>query len=190
MAGHWAAFARRVAGGEVEVYNEFSLQHEFGIHLRCQLPSVLKVQFERPVGFFQTDPNAYPKKEIDIAIYTPDRSRRLAVELKCPRNGQYPEQMLEACRDVAFLERLVAGGFEAGMFVILSSDALFWSGSLRDGIYRYFRAGVPIHGAIRKPTGAGSDEILLEGTYQVEWADVGREMRAASVVVGAAERDV
>ena len=38
----------------VEIYNEFSLQHEMGIYLRSVL-SDYKVQFERNVSFFTTD---------------------------------------------------------------------------------------------------------------------------------------
>ena len=48
-----AGFFRLVASGTVEIYNEFSLQHELGIHLRSSISSTYKVQFERPVGFFR-----------------------------------------------------------------------------------------------------------------------------------------
>ena len=51
----------------VEIYNEFSLQHEMGIYLRSVL-SDYKVQFERNVSFFTTD-NETIKKEIDISIF-------------------------------------------------------------------------------------------------------------------------
>jgi hypothetical protein len=44
-------FFSRVAAGELEIYNEFSLQHEFGIFLRSVLLGY-RVEFERPVGFY------------------------------------------------------------------------------------------------------------------------------------------
>ena len=68
-----------VATGKVEVYNEFSLQHELGIYLRDQLKknpeyqnyNGYKVQFERNTKYFgfdlkklQRQPNEEePKKE-------------------------------------------------------------------------------------------------------------------------------
>lgn len=44
-------FARTVTSGAIEIYNEFSLQHELGIFLRMELPG-RKVQFERNVSHF------------------------------------------------------------------------------------------------------------------------------------------
>ena len=45
------SFMSLVASGEVEVYNEFSLQHELGIFLRAKLTGY-KVQFERNTKYF------------------------------------------------------------------------------------------------------------------------------------------
>ena len=44
-------FMDMVEIGEIEVYNEFSLQHELGIYLRNRLEDY-KVQFERNTKFF------------------------------------------------------------------------------------------------------------------------------------------
>jgi len=46
------SFFSGVAKGTVEVYNEFSLQHEFGLYLRTIFGTTFKIQFERPVPFF------------------------------------------------------------------------------------------------------------------------------------------
>jgi hypothetical protein len=51
--------------------------------------------------------------------------------LKFPRNGQYPEQMLNACKDVAFLEQLVERGFDGGLFVMAADDRLFYAKTYR-----------------------------------------------------------
>lgn len=48
-----ADFAQAVGRGEIEIYNEFSLQHELGIFLRASLPGC-KVQFERNVSHFNS----------------------------------------------------------------------------------------------------------------------------------------
>jgi hypothetical protein len=69
------------------------------------------------------------KKEIDISVLPLDSSERVAIELKFPRNGQYPEQMFKCCQDIRFLEQLVDAGLAAGMFVMVVSDPLFYSGS-------------------------------------------------------------
>jgi len=162
-------FFALVARGVVEIYNEFSLQHELGIHFRTLLAPHHRVQFERPVGFFSLTPAPGIKKEIDIAVFSTDRTDRVAIELKFPRNGQYPEQMFSACQDIAFLEELVRSGFSAGLFVMAADDPLFYGGPGRDGIYAHFRAERAIHGVISKPTGAKDRSVTIAGTYKVSW---------------------
>lgn len=44
------SFAERIGRGEIEIYNEFSLQHELGIYLRNAIAGK-QVQFERNVSF-------------------------------------------------------------------------------------------------------------------------------------------
>src|SRR3989338_2335071 len=104
-------FAEAVSRRQIEIYNEFSLQHELGIFLRTDLPQE-KVQFERDVLFFFR-PGEFIKKEIDISVFSPDKSKlHYAIELKFPRNGQYPEQMFSFCKDILFAEQLKRSGFE------------------------------------------------------------------------------
>ena len=81
-------FVDLIRNEEVEVYNEFSLQHELGIFLRAKLTEN-KVQFERNTKFFGITGTV--KHEIDIVIY--NENEKYAIELKYPLNGQYPEQM-------------------------------------------------------------------------------------------------
>ncbi len=172
-----------VRSNDVEIYNEFSLQHELGIFLRSSAPAPAKIQFERPVEFFQPRCAKYEKKEIDISAFTPDHSDRVAVELKFPRNGQYPEQMFNACCDIAFLEQLVRGGFSAGVFVMLADDPLFWNGRDVDGIYAPFRAGSPLAGTIPKPTGKSNRAISIRGHYPIEWRSVKDRLKYCVVEV-------
>ena len=56
-------FMKKIQTGEVEVYNEFSLQHELGIYLRNALPNY-KVEFERNVKFFQSLPYYHTSKPL------------------------------------------------------------------------------------------------------------------------------
>lgn len=45
------AFFNKVALNSIEIYNEFSLQHELGIFFRDLVPKPYKVEFERNVKF-------------------------------------------------------------------------------------------------------------------------------------------
>jgi hypothetical protein len=156
--------------GQIEIYNEFSLQHEFGILLREAYPSD-KVQFERNVyDLFKN--NEFTKKEIDIAVFTPNiLTMRCAIELKFPRNGQHPEQMYSFCRDICFAEELKKAGFARSYLIIFVDDHLFCSGN-GEGIYGYFRKNRKLCGTIEKPTGKRNDTIKLKGIYHVSWHDV------------------
>ena len=60
-------FFKTVTNQNIDLYNEFSLQHELGIFLREAL-TTYKVQFERNVSYFTND-NKTIKKEIDIAVF-------------------------------------------------------------------------------------------------------------------------
>jgi hypothetical protein len=173
-----------IRDGTLEVYNEFSLQHEVGYLLRTRFPE-LTVEFERPAHHFGA-PRGLSKKEIDIVVAVrDDPGRRWAIELKYPRNGQVPEQMFSFCKDIQFLEELCGhAGFAGGWFAALVDSPLFYSPTLpTSGIYAHFRAGRPIHGTIQKPTGkltGKHGEVLdVRGSYVVEWRDCGQGRRWA-----------
>jgi hypothetical protein len=179
-------FVSAVASGKVEVYNEFSLQHELGFFLRNALPE-LKLQFERNVGYFFPDKTNFTKREIDISGFSPvDKTLAFAIELKYPRNGQYPEQMFSFCKDIAFAEELVAAGFPRSAFVVFADDHLFYRGPTA-GIYGYFRGGRPIHGRIQKPTAKKDDEVSIHGRYSVKWESISGSLKFAIVEVVAAD---
>ncbi|WP_426433866.1 hypothetical protein [Bradyrhizobium genosp. P] len=165
-------FAASVKRGDVEIYNEFSLQHELGIFLRTEIAGN-KVQFERNVSFFfRSDGQPFTKREIDIVVYSPNKSDLLAaIELKYPRNGQYPEQMFSFCKDIAFCEELRRSGFQFAATVIFADDPLFYKGPSA-GIYGYFRGQRSLTGAIKKPTGKQREEVTLAGKYVVHWKPV------------------
>lgn len=159
----------KIASGDIEVYNEFSLQHELGIYLRDKFPNH-KVQFERNVSFFGITGTI--KKEIDIVIY--NNNEKHAVELKYPVNGQYPEQMFSFVKDIKFVEQLKQKGFDSAYAVTLVSDSTFVKGNKSDGIYSYFRNGKEINGIVTKPTGAKNESVGIEGSYTVNWYKEGK----------------
>ncbi len=177
-------FFHRVASGSVEIYNEFSLQHEVGCYLRTVLPAEFKVQFERPTEFFGIEHRSLEKKEIDITIFSHNRAEKVAIELKFPRNGQYPEQMFKACQDIRFLEQLCDAGFTQGVFVMVADEEGFYSPKVRnDGIYRFFRSGHPLGDSIQKPTGRKDHVLTFRGTYRIRWTPIRDSLRYAIVLV-------
>ncbi len=173
-------FLREVARGEIEIYNEFSLQHELGIFLRNWCTGN-KVQFERNVSSLFAPGAAFTKREIDISVMDrTDLQLRYAIELKYPRNGQHPEQMYSFCKDLAFTEELKKSGFARAGLVIFADDPLFWRGP-SEGIYGYFRDGRRLTGLIEKPTGKRDTTVSIRGSYRIEWLPVTDTLKAVVV---------
>ncbi|MEK6989604.1 hypothetical protein NST08_05045 [Paenibacillus sp. FSL K6-1566] len=170
-------FFRHIQENHIEIYNEFSLQHELGIFLRERLPQY-KVQFERNVSYFSSNRNTI-KKEIDISIFSEDKLEKYAIELKCPLNGQYPEQLYSFTKDIRFMEELRRLGFAKTACVALVSGKPFYQGKNNNGIYKFFREEYAVYGEIYKPTGSGKNEeyITLEGNYKVEWNDLNAQSK-------------
>jgi hypothetical protein len=169
MKEHLRIFSNMVAKGEVEIYNEFSLQHEFGIFLRG-VQQNMKVQFERSAEWFFGHDD-FVKTEIDLTVFSGDKSQLdCAIEFKFPQNGQYPERMYSMCIDIAFLEQLKVAGFKRGYLIAFADDPLFWQGRKTDGIYGYFREQRALTGTIRKPTrGEGIPSVTISGQYTIDW---------------------
>ena len=170
------SFSQAVARGEIEVYNEFSLQHEIGIFLRNYFSSE-KIQFERNITFFGFPKKDFIKREIDISVFSPNQDNlRCAIELKFPRNGQYPEQMYSFCKDIVFAEQLKKAGFQQAYLIIFADDPLFYQGS-GHGIYGYFRKSKRLHGTVTKPKGRrilrwrSLEHTLFRGTKYLEIAN-------------------
>ena len=169
-------FTDLIAKGQIEVYNEFSLQHELGIFLRDHFKA-FKVQFERNVSFFFNKREKFTKKEIDICIFSPDKKQLFCTfELKYPRNGQYPEQMFSFCKDLVFVEEMKTSGFQETYVLILADDHLFYEGP-GDGIYSYFRSGRKLNGSIKKPTGKKDSKIYIKGEYTINWEYVLNDLK-------------
>lgn len=182
LAALTAKFVQTVALSDVEIYNEFSLQHELGIFLRTELPRYV-VQFERNVEHFALSKADFTKRELDVAVFSKDRTElKYAIELKYPRNGQHPEQMFSFCKDIAFIEELKSAGFDRTALLIFVDDHLFYSGT-GEGIYGYFRDGKPITGCINKPTGAKDEHVTIKGSYVVSWLPLSAKTHYAFIEV-------
>lgn len=171
-------FIENIKTGKLEIYNEFSLQHELGIFLRNALPGY-RVEFERNVSYFNISETV--KKEIDIVIYKEndkgEKTDKYAIELKFPRNGQYPEQMYSFIKDIKFMEQLSGARFEKTYCLTLVDDNKFYSNNnlKTDGIYGYFRDKKQIAAKIERPTGNTGNFIELDKTYTITWEELENE---------------
>jgi len=168
-----AEFMSKVEKGEIEIYSEFSLQHEFGIYLRRLMPDY-KVQFERNIKYFQIKNKNLLKKEIDISVFKNEEYPLYAIELKYPRNKRHPETMFDFCKDISFCEELVGRKFKKAYALVVVDDPLFYETKNElNGIYQYFRNSQQISGEIKKPTKAktnkGIEKVNIKGKYLVQW---------------------
>ena len=161
-----------VETNQIEIYNEFSLQHELGIFLRNNLCDY-KVQFERNTKFFGITGTV--KHEIDIVIY--NDLEKYAIELKYPLNGQHPEQMYSFAKDICFMEQLKKYNFTSTYCLTVVNDSKFYSGLKTDGIYSYFRNGNILTGTITKPTGKKDESIFLNNHYHIKWEGIGPKLK-------------
>lgn len=169
----------------IEIYNEFSFQHELGIFLREQLNNKgYKIQFERNVkdfGYVPQDKNE--KKEIDIVILNKCKNdEKYAIELKFANaaNGQYPEKMFSFIKDIYFMETVKAKckGFIRNYCITIVEDENFYKKKSKvDGIYAHFRNGKQIAGDIEKPTGKEKYSISLKESYQIIWKNFGENKK-------------
>ena len=158
----------------IEIYNEYSFQHELGIYLRG-IPKLKKyrIEFERNVSYFAIKNTC--KKEIDIVIYTKTKDEKYAIELKYPINGQHQEQMYKFIEDIQFMEELKRNGFNNCYTFVLVDDnckgKAFHEGRIKTGIYSYFRVKNKLHGKINNPTGENKEGQShdINGSYIIKW---------------------
>lgn len=172
------------------IYNEFSLQHELGIFLRNKLHNY-NVEFERNVSCFHIDNTI--KKEIDIIVYNSDLTEKYAIELKFPRNKQYPEQMYSFITDIQFMEELKTSGFDKTFCLTIVDNPNFYNQKNKKDkdLYKYFRNSnisnnniipadleIPKHKLITKPTGKDENKTnrKLINSYHINWKQLNNDI--------------
>ncbi len=158
--------------------NEFGSQFEMGVQLKEQLKQdKYKVFFEKNVRTVVEDAEEFIKKEMDLFITDTEKKNRYAIELKFPRNGQYPETMFSFVKDIKFLEQLCKkGNFDKCWAVVLVDDDKFYKETGRekeDSIYSYFRSQKVLVGTIVKPTGDNKSKFIeLTNQYTIQWKQI------------------
>jgi hypothetical protein len=117
---------------------------------------------------------------MDIVIFSNDKKEKHCIELKFPTNGQYPEQMFNACKDVNFLEQLTEAGFDTSYFLFFTEDKNFYDlkrARKHDGIYGLFREQKEIKGNIDKPTGERNQTLKIRGEYKIIWKNLKNDLK-------------
>lgn len=163
------------------IYNEFSLQFELGYFLRTEGYNVF---FEKNVKDYGFNKAETYKSEIDLVAEKDDK--RYAIELKYPKNGQYPEEMYQFIRDIAFAQQLVSNSangkrvFEKTYCLTLVDDEKFYSAMttksrklLSGSIYAHFRHSQNTYtlkqGTYNKPTGKASATVSCTTLQDVSY---------------------
>lgn len=166
-------FISEIKSGNIHLYNEYGLQFELAIFLRKQIIlQEYKIELERPISHFGIQKNnSITKKEIDIVIYTHDKTSKFAIELKFSNNGQVPLQMYKFCEDIAFLESLVSNGFTKGFtLVLVDRDDFTKQKTKSEGLYNIFRGEMALNGLVICPTGKEKGkELKISGVYKPKW---------------------
>lgn len=181
---------KQINGVNILVYNEISLQLELGLYLR---QNGYTVRFERNIGEYVDKTSNFVKKEIDIVAYKGENeleAKKIAIELKFPRNGQYPEQMFSFIKDIKFMEQVKnaelkdvckEGKFtETYVLTLVDNKNFYLSNRGKNEIYSYFRKNgfdiqIPKGKDIIKPTGNKEEcketikEIKLNNQYDSTW---------------------
>ena len=167
--------------GKVKIYNEISLQLELGLYLRERMGKEYNIRFERNVSSYAKDNHNFIKREIDIVLFKGKddtcSEERYAIELKFPRNGQYPIEMFEFIKDIKFMEEVKEHlNFQKTYCLTIVDDHLYYleSSKSKSSIYSYFRVGeakkeIPCKIGIIKPTGDKEPDIKLEKAHTLEW---------------------
>ena len=173
---------KQTNGVNILVYNEISLQLELGLYLR---QNGYTVRFERNIGEYVKDTSDFVKKEIDIVAYKGEnelKAEKIAIELKFPRNGQYPEQMFSFIKDIKFMEQVKSCGefTETYVLTLVDNKNFYLSNRGKNEIYSYFRKNgsgiqIPKDKDIIKPTGNKEEcketikQIKLNNQYNSTW---------------------
>lgn len=178
---------KQTNGVNVLVYNEISLQLELGLYLR---QNGYTVRFERNIGEYVDKTSNFVKKEIDIVAYKGEnelKAEKIAIELKFPRNGQYPEQMFSFIKDIKFMEQVKNAVCKEGKFTetyvltLVDNKNFYSSNRGKNKIYSYFRKNgvdIPKGEIIEKPTGNKEEcketikQIKLNNQYKSEWKEL------------------
>lgn len=181
-----------------EIYNERSLQFEFGKYLKEHINTPYHIYFEFNTKRYASklyevdnkndDKNhkeKMHKRDIDIAILK-NETLVAAIELKCPQigDGAYPKHMYKFLTDIRFTGQLIEKDLCNEAYAItLTDDTSYWEYKRKykdepKEVYKIFREFQEISGTIGNPTGDETEENLKlefgkpKETLIIKWNDV------------------
>jgi hypothetical protein len=163
-------------------FNEFFVEATFQYYLMMKLSHIIdesNIFPERNIRNYGLKSKKYTKKVIDIVLEN-EKGFNIAIELKMPMNGQFPEQMYSFVKDIKFLEELKESGkFKECYLITMAKNKNFWSGQINNGIYAYFRDNKILTGRINKPTGKnkGIEYYKISGKYKIKWKIFDKDFR-------------
>lgn len=132
-------FIETLKSVEIKLYNEAGLQHELGFYLRSKdVNCFLEYNTNKVFLNSKISNNSFLKKEIDL-YFINEAGEKIAIEIKFPTNGAYPNTMFETIKDICFLKQLLNNGFSKTYMLFLTDQKGFMSSNKQDGIYAYFR---------------------------------------------------
>jgi len=160
-------FLSNIKNGEIEIYNEFSVQFELAMYLRVSLNKHYKIQLERNIAYMGLNKRDFLKKEMDIVVFNQSKSEKYCIEIKFSNNGQYPEQMFSICKDIKSLEQLKEHGFTRSYELVIVNSDLYYTNKGGGEIYDMFRKDKLLRGSVVKPTGQKDEEFNLSDEYSL-----------------------
>lgn len=137
MINHIIEFIESLKDGQIELYNEYGLQHELGYFLRQKK---IKVKFEYNINLLDIDVPIPLKKEMDL--FFEENKKKYLIELKFPTKGAFPLNMTQSIKDIFFIQQLIDTGLiNKGYFLFFTKQPQYLDGYDSDKIYSYFRKG-------------------------------------------------
>lgn len=172
-----------IKSGEIEIYNEASLQFELAIYLREKLTNS-KILLERNISNlglvkYENGKKIIEKSEIDILISDAKKGTHFIIELKAPinQNQVRPVTIFNLIEDIKFLEELQAHAIP-GIILFITDQLGYMKGNRTTGpLLTDIRKG-ELSGSYNKHQKIqdGKEPITLKNKYNPEWKNLGDKL--------------
>ena len=169
-------FFELIDKGEIEVYNEASVQFELGWYLKKKFPSA-KISLERNISHLKFNKSEFEKSETDILFTDTLNHSHSIIELKAPINQDQvrPVTVFEWIKDLKFLEQLTKKGISCYSIFITDNKGYLDSNRKTGRLLKDFR-NKNISGEYQKhlKSSEKNEIIFINNTYQFEWKAIGK----------------
>jgi hypothetical protein len=160
-----------IKSGEIDIYNEASVQFELGWFLRLKYPTA-NISLERNVAYLGVDKSDFVKSEMDLFFNQAGEDLSSVVELKAPLNQSQvrPITVFEWIKDVKFLEQVTELGIRCFSIFVTDHKGYFNNGRKTGRLLTDFRSE-KIQGSYHRyhKLSESNDIIVLDGSYTFDW---------------------